>query len=329
MSRVYGNFELQNEADPKSSDFCAVFPMGSNLANKPNSFLIKTILFTGLALIAFAANSVLCRLALGESAIDASTFTIVRLLSGAIVLTVILSISKLNSNSNSSTKGSWPASIALFIYAITFSFAYVTLDTATGALILFGSVQVTMILMSMFSGNRLHISEWFGMALAFTGFVYLILPGVTTPSVIGFFLMTVSGIAWGIYTLKGRGSKNPIMDTAFNFLRTLPFVIILAIITIKYAHYSSEGILLAVLSGSIASGIGYMIWYTALSGLSVTQAAVLQLLVPVIAAVGGVIFVSESISFRLTVSSAMILGGILMVVLGRYYYLQLKTVGKT
>ena len=308
-----------------------MFPMGSNLTNKPNSFLIKTILFTGLALIAFAANSVLCRLALGESAIDASTFTIVRLLAGAIVLTVIMSISKIksNSNTNSSTKGSWPASIALFIYGLTFSFAYVTLDTATGALILFGSVQITMILMSIFSGNRLHISEWFGMAIAFTGFVYLILPGVTTPSVIGFLLMTVSGIAWGIYTLKGRGSKNPIMDTAFNFLRTMPFVIILAIVTFKYAHYSSEGILLAVLSGSIASGIGYMIWYSALSGLSVTQAAVLQLLVPVIAAVGGIIFVSESISFRLTVSSAMILGGILMVVLGRYYYLKLQTVGKT
>tara|TARA_B110000211_G_C14043655_1_gene537933 strand:+ start:790 stop:1707 length:918 start_codon:yes stop_codon:yes gene_type:complete len=305
--------------------------MGSNLTNKPNSFLIKTILFTGLALIAFAANSVLCRLALGESAIDASTFTIVRLLAGAIVLTVIMSISKIksNSNTNSSTKGSWPASIALFIYGLTFSFAYVTLDTATGALILFGSVQIAMILMSIFSGNRLHISEWFGMAIAFTGFVYLILPGVTTPSVIGFLLMTVSGIAWGIYTLKGRGSKNPIMDTAFNFLRTMPFVIILAIVTFKYAHYSSEGILLAVLSGSIASGIGYMIWYSALSGLSVNQAAVLQLLVPVIAAVGGIIFVSESISFRLTVSSAMILGGILMVVLGRYYYLKLQTVGKT
>ena len=303
--------------------------MVSNLVNKPNSFLIKTILFTGLALIAFAANSVLCRLALGGSAIDASTFTIVRLLSGVIVLTVILNISKINSNSSPSTKGSWPASIALFLYAITFSFAYVTLETATGALILFGSVQITMILLSIFSGNRLHISEWVGMAIAFAGFVYLVLPGVTTPSVIGFFLMTVSGIAWGVYTLKGRGSKSPIMDTAFNFLRTLPFVIILAIITIKYAHYSSEGILLAALSGGIASGIGYLIWYIALSGLSVTQAAVLQLLVPVIAAVGGIIFVSESISLRLAVSSTMILGGILMVVLGRYYYVQLQTGGKT
>jgi drug/metabolite transporter (DMT)-like permease len=306
-----------------------MFTMVSNLVNKPNSFLIKTILFTGLALIAFAANSVLCRLALGGSAIDASTFTIVRLLSGVIVLTVILNISKINSNSSPSTKGSWPASIALFLYAFTFSFAYVTLETATGALILFGSVQITMILLTIFSGNRLHISEWVGMAIAFAGFVYLVLPGVTTPSVIGFFLMTVSGIAWGVYTLKGRGSKSPIMDTAYNFLRTLPFVIILAIITMKYAHYSAEGILLAALSGGIASGIGYMIWYSALSGLSVTQAAVLQLLVPVIAAFGGIIFVSESISLRLAVSSTMILGGILMVVLGRYYYVQLQTGGKT
>jgi drug/metabolite transporter (DMT)-like permease len=306
-----------------------MFTMVSNLVNKPNSFLIKTILFTGLALIAFAANSVLCRLALGGSAIDASTFTIVRLLSGVIVLTVILNISKINSNSSPSTKGSWPASIALFLYAFTFSFAYVTLETATGALILFGSVQITMILLTIFSGNRLHISEWVGMAIAFAGFVYLVLPGVTTPSVIGFFLMTVSGIAWGVYTLKGRGSKSPIMDTAYNFLRTLPCVIILAIITMKYAHYSAEGILLAALSGGIASGIGYMIWYIALSGLSVTQAAVLQLLVPVIAAFGGIIFVSESISLRLAVSSTMILGGILMVVLGRYYYVQLQTGGKT
>lgn len=295
----------------------------------PNSFLIKNILFTGLALIAFAANSVLCRLALGEGAIDPSTFTIVRLLSGAIVLTVIISISNIKSKVSSSEKGSWSAGIMLFLYAITLSFAYVTLDTATGALILFGSVQITMILLGIFSGNRLHASEWAGMAIAFTGFSYLALPGVTRPSVTGFLLMTVSGIAWGVYTLKGRSSKNPMMDTAFNFLRTVPFIIILAIITIKYAHYSSEGILLAVLSGGITSGIGYTIWYIALSSLSVTQAAVLQLLVPVIAAVGGVIFVSESISFRLVISSIMILGGILIVVLGRYYFVQLQVDNKT
>ena len=299
-----------------------MFSTVSRLINKSNNYLVKTIIFTGLALIAFAANSVLCRLALGEGSIDAYSFTIIRLLSGA---TVLLAIIRINRNkTGSSEKGSWSASLMLFLYAITFSLAYITLDTGTGALILFGSVQITIILLSVISGNRLHITEWAGITIAFTGFVYLILPGVTTPSAVGFLLMAIAGIAWGIYTLKGRDSKSPLMDTAFNFLRTIPLVIILVIITIKNANYSSEGILLAVLSGGIASGIGYTIWYIALGGLSATQAAVLQLLVPVIAALGGIIFVSEAITLRLTVSSTMILGGILIVVLGRYYFVQLR-----
>lgn len=297
------------------------------MINKSNNGLVKTLVFTGLALIAFAANSVLCRLALGGENIDASSFTVIRLLSGTLVLLVIL---KINSKKNNSySRGSWPAGLMLFLYAITFSFAYITLDTGTGALILFGSVQITMILLSLISGNRLHITEWMGVSIAFTGFVYLILPGVTTPSVMGFLLMTVAGIAWGIYTLKGRGSDDPLMDTTYNFLRTVPFVIILAIFTVQNTQLSSEGVFLAVLSGGIASGIGYTIWYIALGGLSATQAAVVQLLVPVIAAFGGVIFVSEAISLRLTLSAFMILGGILLVVLGRYYFVQLKLNKKT
>ncbi len=261
-------------------------------------------------------------MALGENTIDAASFTVIRLLSGALVLLVIL---KIRNNKNiSHSKGSWPAGLMLFLYAITFSFAYITLDTGTGALILFGSVQITMILLSLISGNRLHISEWMGISIAFAGFVYLILPGVTTPSVVGFLLMTVAGIAWGIYTLKGRGSGDPLMDTTYNFLRTVPLVTILAIIAVKNAHYSTEGILLAILSGSIASGIGYTIWYIALGGLSTTQAAVVQLSVPVIAALGGVIFVSEAVTLHLTVSATIILGGILIVVLGKYYFVQLR-----
>lgn len=283
-----------------------------------NNSLLKTIILTGLALIAFAANSVLCRLALGNEAIDASSFTVIRLLSGTIVLLIIIGTTR--NITGSSTKGSWTASFMLFIYATTFSYAYISLDTGTGALILFGSVQITMILLSLISGTRLHFSEWAGVTIAFTGFVYLILPGITTPSIIGFLLMTVAGIAWGIYTLKGRGSKSPLMDTAYNFLRTTPLVILLAITTINNISYSSEGILLALLSGGITSGIGYTIWYIALGGLSSTQAAVLQLSVPVIAALGGVIFVSEAITSRLTISATMVLGGILMVVLGRYYF---------
>jgi drug/metabolite transporter (DMT)-like permease len=292
------------------------------LIYKINQNIVKTLIFTSLALIAFAANSVLCRLALGDKTIDASSFTAIRLLSGAIVLLLITGIS--SNKSNATTKGSWSASLMLFLYAITFSFAYITLDTGTGALILFGSVQITMILLSLISGNRLHIIEWTGITISFAGFVYLILPGVSTPSTTGFLLMTTAGIAWGIYTLKGRGSINPLMDTAYNFFRTIPLVIILAIVTLQNAQYSFEGIVLAVLSGGIASGIGYAIWYVALGGLSATQAAVVQLLVPVIAAFGGVIFVSEVVTLRLTISATMILGGILMVVLGRYYYVRLR-----
>jgi drug/metabolite transporter (DMT)-like permease len=299
----------------------ALTKLESSLLIKPSSYLIKTIIFTVLALFAFAANSVLCRLALGENAIDASGFTIIRLLSGAIVL---LAIIKVTNKTASSTKGSWSASIMLFLYAATFSFAYVTLDTGTGALILFGSVQFTMIILSLISGDRLHITEWAGLTIAFMGFIYLVLPELTTPSAMGFLLMTIAGIAWGIYTLKGRGSDSPLMDTAYNFLRTTPLVIVLAIISIRNVHYSTEGILLAVLSGGIASGIGYTIWYIALAGLSATQAAVVQLLVPVIAAIGGVIFVTEVVTLQLTVASMMILGGILMVVLGRYYFVEYR-----
>jgi drug/metabolite transporter (DMT)-like permease len=279
--------------------------------------ILKTISLTCLALIAFAANSVLCRLALGSEAIDAAGFTALRLFSGSIVLLAVLNV--YSRPSAQPSKGSWSASIMLFVYAITFSYAYISLDTATGALILFGSVQITMVLLSLLSGTRIRIAEWAGLIVAFAGFIYLILPGVSTPSVIGFTLMTTAGIAWGVYTLKGRGSSNPLMDTAYNFLRTIPLVVLLVIATAHQLHYSTQGIVLALVSGGVTSGIGYTIWYIALTGLTSTQAAVVQLSVPVIAATGGVIFVEETITFRLVISACLVLGGILMVVLGKYY----------
>lgn len=292
-----------------------------------NNSLFKTIILTGLALIAFAANSVLCRLALGYEAIDAASFTVIRLLSGSLVLLLII-VSTTRNTASTSAKGSWTASFMLFVYAITFSYAYTSLDTGTGALILFGSVQITMILRSFISGTRLHITEWSGVIIAFAGFIYLVLPEVSTPSATGFILMTLAGIAWGIYTLKGRASMNPLMDTAYNFFRTTPLVLLLAIYTMNNINYSSEGIILALLSGGITSGIGYTIWYIALRGLSSTQAAVLQLSVPIIAALGGIIFVSEAITFRLVVSATIVLGGILIVVLGKYYSNQYKSAMK-
>ncbi|QMV16833.1 DMT family transporter [Vibrio spartinae] len=278
-----------------------------------------------MALIAFAANSVLCRLALGHEAIDASSFTAIRLLSGAVVLFLIVLTTQKNTDTltqDARPKGSWTASFMLFLYAMTFSYAYISLDTGTGALILFGAVQITMILHSLFSGTKLHVTEWLGITTAFAGFVYLILPGVSAPSLSGFLLMATSGVAWGIYTLKGRASKNPLLDTAYNFFRSVPLVIMLTLITMRHAGYSSEGIWLAIVSGGITSGIGYTIWYIALSGLSSIQAAVLQLAVPVIATFGGVIFVSEVITSRLIMSAILVLGGILMVILGRYYFIK-------
>ena len=287
-------------------------------------FSIKTSIYTCLALVAFAGNSVLCRLALGENSIDAASFTIIRLLAGIITLMAIVMVRR--GNGVPGSKGSWTASVMLFLYAITFSYAYISLDTATGALILFGSVQVTMILASLFTGTRLHLAEWAGVIMAFAGFVYLVKPGLSTPSATGFLLMAIAGIAWGFYTLRGRGSGYPLLDTAYNFLRTAPLVIILLAFTFSGAEYSTQGILLAIVSGALASGLGYAVWYAALAGLSSTLAAVVQLLVPVIAAAGGVIFAGESISLHFVLSSLLILGGILTVTLGRYYFLQRRVI---
>ncbi|PCJ16778.1 MAG: EamA family transporter [Gammaproteobacteria bacterium] len=279
---------------------------------------LKIVLCTGLALCAFAGNSILCRLALGGDTIDAASFTAIRLLSGIIVLLLLVALTRRDGALLS--YGSWRASAMLFFYALAFSWAYTSLDTGIGALVLFGAVQITMIVASLIAGNKLLLSEWAGVVIAFSGFVVLVLPDLTTPSLLGFILMTLAGIAWGIYTLLGRGATQPLNDTAANFIRTLPFVGVLIAVSFQHAHVSQDGVLLAVLSGGLASGLGYAIWYIALGGISITQAAVVQLIVPVIAALGGVLFAGELITMRLVLSSAMILGGIMVVVMGRYYF---------
>ncbi|MDN3681817.1 DMT family transporter [Vibrio tapetis subsp. quintayensis] len=282
----------------------------------------KTALYTFLALLAFAGNSVLCRLALGNEQIDAASFTAIRLLSGVLVLFCLLAVAGRSKplKSSPSQRGSWWSGFMLFGYAITFSFAYVTLETGIGALILFGAVQITMIVASLVSGDRLHKLEWAGMVVAFVGFIYLVLPTLSTPSWLGFVLMTISGMAWAFYTLAGRGSVNPLQDTGFNFLRTIPLVILLLVASAYNANLTLNGLVLAALSGGVASGIGYTLWYSALKGMSTTQAAVVQLLVPVIAAIGGVVFVDEPFSLRLMISSALVLGGILTVVLSKHRF---------
>jgi len=298
--------------------------------------LFKLIGYTSLALIALAGNSVLCRLALGNDIIDAASFTIIRLVSGIAVLILILFINKglhfsrgspanILTVTDKKSAGSWLASLMLFIYAITFSYAYISLDTGTGALILFGAVQISMIMMGLLSGNKLHYSEWLGVGTAFIGLVYLVIPSLSTPSITGFILMAISGTAWAVYSLLGRASTNPIDDTAYNFLRTLPFIFILALFTYEQLEITPQGLWLAVISGAITSGIGYVLWYIALRGLSVTQAAVIQLSVPILAALGGILFVNELVSLRFIISSTLVLGGILIVVTGRYFLLKIKS----
>ena len=288
-------------------------------SDRKSHHAVKIIICTILAIIAFAANSVLCRLALGEGAIDAASFTCIRLLSGIAILALILVLNTYDKNAAQS-KGSWKSACMLFIYATAFSFAYISLDTGTGALVLFAAVQFTMIAAALLAGHKLRVSELLGMLSAFSGFVYLVFPSLSTPSLMGFMVMSLAGIAWGFYTLAGKKSQQPLRDTAFNFFRTLPFIAVLIACSFQQVSVSTNGIVLAVLSGAIASGIGYTIWYIALRGLTAIQAAVLQLLVPVIAAFGGIIFANEKLSLHLSLSSLMILGGILLIIIGRYYY---------
>jgi drug/metabolite transporter (DMT)-like permease len=264
--------------------------------------------FAFLALIAFAANSILCRLALGGHLADPVGFSAVRLVSGAFAL--ILLSSGFKSDVSVIRSGNWLSSIWLFVYAISFSIAYLNLTTGTGALILFGSVQLTMMTVAVFKGERPHAAEWLGLVVAGGGLVYLVLPGLEAPPLQAAFLMMVAGIAWGLYTLRGRGAQMPLARTAGNFLLTIPLVLLLCIIYADHIRLSADGVLLATASGAIASGAGYAIWYAALRGLSATRASVVQLAVPVLAALGGVLFLSEQVSWRLGIAALMILGGI-------------------
>ncbi len=267
--------------------------------------------------MAFAANSVLCRQALGDDHIDPIGFTTVRLLSGAIILAFLMHVQANKRQRSYFRDGSWHSAAALFTYAVTFSYAYITLDAGAGALILFALVQATMIGVGLWRGDRPSAIEWAGMAIAMGGLVYLLSPGLSAPPIQGATLMAVSGIAWGIYSLLGRSETNPMAATANNFVRAAPFMVLLAIALWPSLHSDVEGILLAVASGAIASGIGYSIWYAALPGLVASTAATVQLTVPAIAAVGGVLFLGETLTIRLVMAGILILGGVAIAIQGR------------
>ena len=279
-----------------------------------NPVSAMTALSTVIAMIAFAANSVLCRMALAPDAIDPASFTTLRLASGAATLWVL---TRVLSKAHAKPGGSWESAIYLFTYAIAFSFAYVSLSAGTGALILFGSVQITMIVWALITGERPHPGRWIGMAIALGGFVYLVLPGVTAPSPVGALLMTAAGVSWGFYSLRRVGDSNPLTATAGNFLRAAPLALLVSLAMLSGTEATAPGIWLAVASGSLASGLGYVIWYAALRGLSASGAAVVQISVAPIAAAGGVLLLGEVISARLAVSSSLILGGIALALLAR------------
>jgi drug/metabolite transporter (DMT)-like permease len=319
----------------------------------------RLIVGTFIAILAFAGNSVLCRLALEQGSIDPASFTSIRLFSGALMLYILLvSIPKLmvqktaftDNRTNSSAlniahelgpaglsvnkksvnpeafliksarlfslkQSSWAGGLSLFVYAAGFSFAYITLPAGTGALILFATVQITMLSYALVKGSRFSFGQWFGFAMALVGLVYLFLPGISAPPLLGALLMVVAGVAWGIYSILGKRVINPSQSTAENFIRASIITLLLSLVFIDSMSISTQGILFAIASGAITSGIGYAIWYTVIPLLKAASSASLQLTVPVIATVGGIIWLDEEVSIRIALASISILGGVAMVIL--------------
>jgi len=281
----------------------------------------RIFFLTLLAMIAFASNSLLCRAALKQTSIDAASFTFIRIFSGALALWLIITMRKRTSSVaavyDRRTHGNWISGLALFAYAATFSFAYNTLSAGTGALLLFGAVQATMILWGFRKGERLRAIQVIGLLIAVIGLVVLVFPGLSAPPLIGSMLMLGAGVAWGVYSLRGKSSRDAIAATAGNFLRAVPFAALVSVLMLPKMHLDSLGITYAVISGAITSGLGYVIWYAALPDLKAASAATVQLSVPVIAATGGILLLGEPITLRYAIASIAVLAGIFLVIIER------------
>lgn len=273
----------------------------------------RVAVLTVLAMVAFGGNSILCRIALKETGIDAATFTSIRLLSGALVLCAIAALLR----RDRSGQGNWLSAFALFAYAAGFSFAYLSLTAATGALLLFGAVQVTMIGHGLWLGERLHKQQIVGVGLAFGGLIGLLLPGLSAPPLLGSALMLMAGVAWGVYSVRAKGAGDPTRVTAGNFLRASLFTAVLSVICYSNRNLDATGMGYAIASGAITSGLGYAIWYAVVPALKAANAATIQLSVPVIAALGGILILGEAVTMRFVLASLAILGGIALVILSR------------
>ena len=272
--------------------------------------LIKLVLLAALAMTAFAANSLLCRMALVETDIDPASFTFWRLTSGALMLTLLVVMR----NQKPLQEGNMASAIALFVYAAGFSFAYVSMTTGAGALLLFGAVQVTMISWGLFKGERMSALQWGGFLLALIGLILLLLPNAAVPQLSSALMMLAAGIAWGVYSLKGKGAKFPIEATAGNFIRATPLALVLLVIFWPGGEFHAEGMAYAVASGAIASALGYALWYSILVHIAAIKAATLQLSVPVLAVFAGWLFLDEPVTLRIILSSLAVIGGVAMVI---------------
>ncbi|WP_299866871.1 DMT family transporter [uncultured Hoeflea sp.] len=284
---------------------------------------MQLILLTALTMIAFAANSVLGRMAIGSGdapLIDPASYSAVRLVTGALMLWVLVALSGARQAAPLPRSGSWTSAFALFVYAAAFSYAYVALDTGTGALILFACVQATMIGWSLKEGDRPGWLEWLGLITAFGAFIWLVSPGLSAPDPLAASAMALSGVAWGVYSLRGRGLPDPLKATADNFLRSVAFIAPLGLVVLLLSlpvQATPTGVALATLSGAVTSGLGYALWYRVLRQIGATVGAIVQLTVPVIAALGGTLLLAEGWTLRLIVSSLLILGGVALAIIAK------------
>jgi drug/metabolite transporter (DMT)-like permease len=276
----------------------------------------QLVLLTVLAMFAFAGNSLFCRLALQHTAIDPASFTSIRIIAGACALALIVRLRGAAKDVRGAS-GNWPSALALFAYAAAFSLAYVSLPAGMGALLLFGAVQTTMIAYGLWTGERFITRQTLGLVAALGGLLGLMLPGLSAPPLPAALLMLVAGVAWGIYSLRGKGGGDPTRVTAGNFLRAAALAAGLSVVMFPWASLDGAGVAYAVCSGALTSGVGYAVWYSAMRGLQATRAATVQLSVPVLAALGGVVFLGEALTQRLVLCSVAILGGVALVVIGK------------
>ncbi len=295
---------------------CVVVTNVSPVYANPFSLSARVPILTLAAMIAFASNSLLCRAALKQTSIDAASFTFVRVFSGAVVLWLVMNLRRMIRTTRSGgVGGNWISALALLLYAAGFSFAYVAVAAGTGALLLFGAVQATMILWGLHKGECLRAIQILGLIVAMTGLVVLLFPGLSAPPLLGSILMLGAGVAWGVYSLRGKREKNAVTATTGNFVRAVPFAAALSIIFFRWLDLDLAGVIYAIISGAVTSGLGYVIWYSVLPSLKAASAATVQLSVPVLAAAGGILLLGEPLTLRYLLASVAILGGIALVVL--------------